>query len=81
MHILYQLQLSNIVKEKFVLSCDSNWNIFKGRLREILKVPYINVTVIVPKAIQIEDFDTSFYNLLDDVGLNINALLKRIIKK
>jgi len=55
MNVLCQLQLSNYdLNGKYILECDSNWNICIGRIRGIFKYrPNWNFYVIVPEDFQI----------------------------
>lgn len=68
--ILWQLQLSNYTKEgKFVLSADSNWQIFITKLLEIIKLDEnIHVDVILP---EINDCLESPISALYDIGISL----------
>ena len=67
--ILWQLQLSNYTKEgKFVLSADSNWQIFLTKALELIKLDEnIHIDVILP---ELNDCLESPINALYDVGIS-----------
>ncbi len=67
--ILWQLQLSNYTKEgKFVLSADSNWQIFLTKVLELIKLDEnIHIDVILP---ELNDCLESPINALYDVGIS-----------
>lgn len=68
--ILWQLQLSNYTKEgKFVLSADSNWQIFITKALELIKIDEnIKIDVLLP---ELEDCLESPIKALYDLGISL----------
>jgi hypothetical protein len=67
--ILWQLQLSNYTKEgKFVLSADSNWQIFITKALELIKIDNnIQIDVIMT---ELDDCLESPIKALYDIGIS-----------
>lgn len=68
--ILWQLQLSNYTKEgKFVLSADSNWQIFITKALELIKLDEnIHIDVLLP---ELDDCLESPIKALYDLGISL----------
>lgn len=76
-YILYQLQLSVYnTNGKFILTADSNWQIFLTKVINMVKVdPKIKIDVLVPK---LEDCIENPYQILKDFKLDNNVNLIQI---
>jgi len=77
-NILWQLQLSAYdTYGKFILTADSNWQVFVIKMRQMIKVdPNIHATIVMPYRDKcIEDVDV----LLEEHGLTKNVDVVRIM--